>query len=106
MKKQVLSFSVIALFGLLALASTVNKMHYGAFNYNNLVEDKKERKNYVELNDGTKVFGDQISWKSGLLLKDQIRIDDQKFKMSEVRGYRQGLTYFGRLNGVFIKRIV
>ena len=85
-RKNLLSLFCVGAFVLLALASTVNKIHYGAFNYNNRVEDPKEKENYLVKEDGTRVYGKDIRWKSGILTKDQIQIDDQKFKMSEVVG--------------------
>ena len=105
-RKNLLSLFCVGAFVLLALASTVNKIHYGAFNYNNRVEDPKEKENYLVKEDGTRVYGKDIRWKSGILTKDQIQIDDQKFKMSEVVGYRKGDSYYGRLGAEYIKRIV
>jgi uncharacterized protein YxeA len=106
MKKHLFSFSAVIIFIFLALASQVNKIHYGAFNYDNRVEDKSDTRNYLEQNDGTRIYGQKIMWKSGLLAKDQIQIDKQKFKISEIRGYRMGDTFFGRLRNEYIKRIV
>ena len=105
-KKNLLSFCAVIAFVILALASKVNQIHYGAFNYSNRVEDRTENKNYLVKNDGTKIYGESISWKTGLLVKDQIKIDDQKFKISEILGYRNGDTYYGRLGKEYIKRIV
>src|SRR5215469_6945884 len=104
--KHLLSFSCIIVFAFFALASRVNKIHYGAFNYSNRVEDPNDRKNFLELNNGTHVYGNKISWKAGLFVKDQIKIDDQKFKLSEVRGYQKDQVYFGRLGNDYIQRIV
>jgi hypothetical protein len=58
------------------------------------------------LNDGTKIYGEKIIWKTGIFVKDQIKIDDQKFKIPEVRGYQTGGVYYARLRNDFIKRIV
>src|SRR5687768_4899081 len=106
MNKQLLSVITVFLFAFFALGSKVNQLHYGAFNYNNHVEDKKEKRNYLEMNDGTKIYGRDIRWKSGLVVKDQIQIDGQKFKIDEVRGYREGQTYYGRLRNEYLQRIV
>jgi len=106
MIRNLLSFAVVILFVFLGLASAVNKMHYGAFNYNNKVEEKSDEGNCLIKNDGTKIYGRKIDWQSGLIVKDQIKIDDQKFKISEVRGYRDGDKYFGRKGNKYIKRIV
>ena len=106
MNKNLLSLMAVIVFVFLGLASAVNKMHYGAFNYNNKVEGKSGEGNYVVKNDGSKIYGKKVEWKSGLILKDQIRIDDQKFKISEIRGYRDGDEFFGRKGNEYIKRIV
>lgn len=106
MKKNVLSIAVVAFFLVLALASRTNKIHYGAFNYQNHVEDLKEKRNYLVANDGSRIYGEKISWKSGLLSKDQIQVDGQKYKISEIIGYRDGNSYYGRLKNGYIKRIV
>lgn len=104
--RQLLSAAIVTLFLLMAIASKVNKIHYGAFNYNNMVEPASEQGDYLELNDGTRIHGNKIKWKSGLLVKDQIQADDQKFKITEVKGYYQGGIYYGRLGKEYIKRIV
>ena len=104
--KNLLSGTCLIVFSLFALSSAVNKIHYGAFNYGNRVEDPSDTKNFLVMNDGTKVYGEKISWKTGLIVKDQIKIDDQKFKISEVRGYQTSQTYYGRLKHTYIRRIV
>jgi uncharacterized protein YxeA len=106
MKRHLLSVMVLVVFALLALASRVNRIHYGAFNYGNRVEDQSDTKNFLVMNDGTKVYGEQIDWQSGFLLKNQIKIDDQKFKIADVRGYQKNQVFFGRLGKTYIKRIV
>lgn len=106
-KQIFLSCCTLAIFVFLAVASSsINKIHYGAFNYGNRVEDPLEKKSYVLLNDGTKIYGEKISWKSGTFTKDQIKIDDQKFKMNETRGYMESGVFYTRLRNVYIKRIV
>ncbi|MGZ3957820.1 MAG: hypothetical protein ACXVBT_08035 [Flavisolibacter sp.] len=106
MRKNLLSATCVILFAMLAMASAVNKIHYGAFNYNNNVEDKEDTRNYIVKNDGTKVYGNKVTWKSGFLTKDQIQIDDQKFKITEVSGYQKDKTYYGRFGKEYIQRIV
>ena len=106
MRKNFLSALCIICFFLLAVASKVNKIHYNAFRYTNKVEEPSEKGNYLMMNDGSKVYGDKISWQNGLLLKDKIKIDEQSFKINEVMGYRQGDQFYGRLKNSYIKRIV
>lgn len=105
-RKNLLSICVLIVFAFFALSSAVNKIHLGAFNYSNRVEDPKDPGNYLLMNDGTKVYGGKITWKSGLLVKDQIKIDDQKFKITEVRGYQANRVFYGRLRNDYIQRIV
>ncbi|MBL7751464.1 MAG: hypothetical protein JNN29_08765 [Chitinophagaceae bacterium] len=104
--KHLLSLLAVGFFVFLALASKVNKIHYGAFNYKNAVEEKSEKGDYLDLTNGTRVYGKNIQWKSGLLVKDVVKIDDQSFKFGEVKGLRMGDTYYGRLGKTFIQRIV
>ena len=103
-------YSIIAAVAFLFIAAgsaKVNKIHCGAFNYNSSSgEVNKESESYVLLNDGTQITGKKISWKSGLIVKDQIRIDDQKFATRETRGYFSNGQYFGRYGSSYIKRIV
>jgi hypothetical protein len=105
-RKNLLSLCCVSFFILLALASTTNKISYGAFNYGNRVEDMSEKSNYLEKNDGSRVYGEKIKWKSGLLVKDQIQIDGEKFPITEIRGYRQDDSYFGRYKNEYVHRIV
>ena len=106
MKKQLLSFVALVVFILFALASAVNKIHVNAFNYSNKVEEPSEKGNYLLKTDGTKIYGDKIGWKSGVLVKDQVKIDDQSFDFSEVKGYMKDNVYYTKKGNEFIKRIV
>jgi len=105
-RKNLLSVLVITVFVFLGLGSAVNKIHMGAFEYDTSKEEKSEQGNYIVKNDGTKVYGTKIKWKSGLFVKDRIGIDDHVFKINEVRGYQDGKTFYGRLGNEYIKRIV
>src|SRR3954469_15926037 len=105
-RKNLLSALSVAAFVLLALASTTTKYSANNFNLGNRVEDLKEKGNYIMMNDGTRVYGQEVKWKSGLLVKDQIQVDDEKHKISEVIGYRSGNTYYGRSGNTYVKRIV
>jgi hypothetical protein len=105
-KKHILSLCCLSVFIFLALASRVNKLHYGAFYYGNRVEDPADTRNYIQMNDGKKIYGEKISWKAGLLVKDQIKIDDDKYKILDVRGYQDKQIYYGRLKKEYIQRIV
>lgn len=105
-KRHLLSFCILALFALLAAASArINKIHCGAFNYHNVRESSGDR-NYVELRDGRKVYGEDISWKTGLLVKDMIKVDGEKFPIRETRGYYRRGIYYGQLGTGYAKRII
>jgi hypothetical protein len=104
--KHLLSGCVLIVFALFALSSRVNRIHLGAFSYSNRVEDSSDTRNYLMLNDGTKIYGGKVGWKSGMLVKDQIKIDDQKYKISEVKGYQDKQVFYVRLKNIYIQRIV
>jgi len=105
-KAHVLSGLALVLFSILAVSSTVNKIHLGAFNYSNAVESSADTGTYLLTNDGTKIYGSRIEYTFGLLAKKQIKIDDQKFKSAEIKGYHTNGAYFGRLGNEYIRRIV
>jgi len=86
-------------------SAQVNKIHCGAFSIESTGEDQKHE-SYVEMDDGTKVFGDGVTWKSGLIVKDQIKIDNKTFKIKETRGYFSNGSYFGRIGNSYARRIV
>ncbi|MCW3074399.1 MAG: hypothetical protein JWP69_1468 [Flaviaesturariibacter sp.] len=101
-----MSLLAFAAFLVMAIASKVNHIHTGAFNTNVQVEDKKESGSWIVKNDGTKIKGDKINWKSGLLLKKEVVIDKEKHKSADVRGIMVDHVYYGRMGNEFIKRIV
>jgi hypothetical protein len=106
-RKHLASFFILIVFFTLAVSSSrVNKLHYGAFVYTNNVEGDEYGKTYLVDNLGTKIYGKEINWKSGLLTKNQIRIDNDKYKIAEIRGYMDHGVYYGRLKNEYIKRIV
>src|ERR1700758_1522737 len=92
-KSNLLSFCVLAVFAIAALGSEVAQFHDGSFNRYTSVENSSDKRNYLLENDGTKIYGNKIVWNSSLLGKDEIRIDDQKFKMKDVKSYYQDGTF-------------
>jgi len=104
--QQLMSLAVMALFMLLAAGSAkINKIHCGAFNYYDKSEEASGR-GYVLLRDGKKVYGDEISWKSGLVVKDQIKVDGEKFRIKDTRGYFYNGQYYGQVGANYAKRII
>lgn len=107
-KKNILSCTVAIAFLFMAAGSAkVNKIGCGAFAYTPSNESKEESDYYVLLNDGTKVFGDKkVKWQSGLIVKDIIKVDDQKFAIKETRGYFANGVFFGRYGHEYVRRII
>lgn len=105
-KKNLLSVCTIFIFSVLAIGSAVNKIHMGAFNTSKSTEKETDNRDYLLKNDGTKIYGNKVTWKSGLLTKDQISIDDQKFKIPDIMGYKSEGLYYGRLGKEYIQRII
>jgi hypothetical protein len=104
--KHFYSFIVAGIFVIVAAGSAkVNKIHCGAFSKEPSGEERAEG-GYVLLNDGNKVYGDKVKWKSGLIVKDQIKIGDEKFRIKDTRGYFINGVYYGRLGNSYAKRIV
>lgn len=68
--------------------------------------DNGAKENYLVKNDGTKIYGNKVNWQGGLLLKKSISIDGQSYPISEIRAYKTGKEFYGRLNGTYVKRIV
>jgi hypothetical protein len=98
---------VAVLFMLIAGASSQgNKIYCGAFSYSNIGEDQNESRSYLEKNDGTRLYGEGISSKTGQLVKDFIKIGDEKFRVKEIRGYFSHGYYYGRFNNGYAKRII
>ncbi len=105
-QKHFLSLAILVFFFFIATSSAVNKIHYGAFNYYNRVENEKDDKNHLVLNDGEQIYGDKINYRNGLFSKDQIKIDNHKFAIKEVKGYQEDGVYYGRFKNEYIPRIV
>ena len=104
--KNFYSFVAILLFMILAAGSArVNKIHCGAFSTTPSGEDMMAD-SYVLLRDGTKVHGEGISWKSGALVRDQIKIGDKTFKINETQGYFKDGIYYAQLGSDYAKRII
>lgn len=105
-KRNLFSALAAAVFLTLAAGSSgVNKIHCGAFSRMPNGEST-DRQNYVELHDGSKVYGKSIKWKTGLLVKDQIKIDDIAHHIKETRGYFSNGIYYGRLGNSYAQRLV
>ncbi len=70
------------------------------------VEEKSIEGNYILMEDGSRIHGKKVTWKSGILAKDQVKIDDEKFPMRDVKGYMANNIFYIKKGNEFIKRIV
>lgn len=91
---------------MLTISCNVYKFRCGSFNTEDLKDESGNSRNFILKNDGTKVYGDKITYQYGALLKKEITIDKQTFNSAEVRGYQAKGVYYGRVGGRFVKRIV
>jgi hypothetical protein len=105
--KNLISLCCICFFIILAIgSSSTAALNSSSFNLRNKVEDRTVKGNYLVTNEGTKISGKEIRWKSGFLTKDQIIIDGEKYKMADIKGYREDDIYYERLGIEYIRRIV
>src|SRR5689334_5025062 len=79
----------------------VGEFNSESFDSNRYPENIEDMRPYVEMNDGSKVFGKGISIKNS-----DVTIEDKKFKNSEIRGFFNGTNYYATHKAQFIKRIV
>lgn len=110
--KHLLSGLCLVVFTLLATSSGMFKgmknNTFGKFNTNNIVEDTTDKRNYLVMADGAKMYGNKITWKSNLLGKPQVTIDDNKYKVDEVKAYMDNGVYYLKREGktIFMRRII
>ena len=103
--KNLLSCCVLLVFFIMGVASTATGPGV-RFEYNRKTETDPVNKIFLVKNDDSRVYGKEVRWKSGLLVKDQIRIDDEAFKIKEIKGYFENGTYYGRLGNTYIQRVL
>ncbi|MBO9205279.1 MULTISPECIES: hypothetical protein [Niastella] len=105
MKKLFFLLTLFA-FLMLAVGCNVYKLKCETFNNQAAPVDSVNSRNFILKNDGTKVYGDKITYQYGVILKQKITIDNQTFNTPEVRGYQAKGVYYGRIGGKFAKRII
>ena len=103
--KKSLSIICVLFFILLAMSSSKN-MGVGFFYKNDMVEDASDTRNYLEKNNGDKVYGDKILLRSKMLKKDKIAIDGQEYNLPDIIGFRESNVYHGRYGGGYFQRVV
>jgi hypothetical protein len=107
MSKNLLSFFVITVFALLAVASAAKKkLVSNSIAHTSSKETVAENGNYVIKNDGTRLDGADIKWSFNSLGHSWVKVDGQKFDSEEIRGIRTGSVYYGRVPGGFAQRII
>jgi hypothetical protein len=107
--RNFLSFVSVVLFFIVAVASKTTKLNQlpvASITKHGQVEDTLGNKNFVEKTDGKKIYGGNISWKKGALVKDVVEIDNQKIPFSQVKGYMLGGNYYRLLDGEMVQRII
>ncbi|HMO61838.1 MAG TPA: hypothetical protein PKC39_12550 [Ferruginibacter sp.] len=106
MKKQnLLSLIACTFFIYLAFACTVHKKLWCDSMDANVKADE-ETENFILFNDGNKIAGEKIAFKSGTLTKDVIMIDKDKYPIAETRGFKSNGIFFGRYKNTYAKRII
>jgi hypothetical protein len=65
-----------------------------------------EEQSYVELKDGKKVYGNDISWQTGSLVKNVIKVNGTVYNIDDTRGYFSKGIYYHRYKSEYIKRII
>ena len=105
--KNLLSVLVVSTFLFLALASSPTKyMSPDTFSKQYIKVEDEDNRNYLQKNDGTKIYGNEIKWQSGSFVKDLIIMDGEKYQIADIRGYKKNNSYYGRLTRSYMKRLV
>jgi hypothetical protein len=88
------------------MASAGSRVFTHPFNTVTRVEDPEETRNYLLMNDNSKVYGDKIILRSPLFSKEYLKIDDQKFQAKYVQAYFENGIYYKRFGAQYIRRII
>ena len=88
--KSKFEYPLILIFTFVLLAQETKSqwktIQCSSFSLRSYGEDSTDKRNYLELIDGTKVYGQEISWQRGLG-KNEVKIDDKRYDFKDVRGY-------------------
>lgn len=104
-KKNFFSLAACVFFIYLALAcKSSNKLWCGSMNTN--VKPDSELENFVVFNDGSKIVGENISYRTGTFVSDQIKINEEKYKIVDTRGFKTSGIFYGRVGKDYAKRII
>jgi len=107
-KKNLYSILASVFFLVIAAGSSqVNKIRCGEFSLKPNGENNTDHRNFVELFDGTIVYGSEVSMSKGtLFVKDNVKIDNNKYNLKDVKAYFDDGVYNLQHNGNFYRRIV
>ena len=105
------SVSVIAMLTITVLIiSSCGSNKFNCYSFNTgfvKVDNPAYKDDFLEKNDGThiSVKGD-LSWKSGLLYKDELMVNNVKYKIADIKGYQENGTYFLRRKKEYVGRML
>jgi len=99
-------FAPMCMFFVIACGGIKNELVTVSFDGRRSVEGPATAQNYLLKHDGSKVYGSKIKGRSGDLIKDWISIDNEKFKMSEIAGFKEDSTFYFRINNRYTPRVV
>jgi hypothetical protein len=63
-------------------------------------------KSYILLNDGTKVYGNLVSWSGGLASNHEVEIDKKKYKIKDTKGYVQSGLFYHRVENKYAANFI
>jgi len=109
-KKNVLSLLIVCGFILTALGSKVvglklNTFHI-VFNPRDFDNETSEKGNYIILNGGSFVYGEKITYSTGIIGKGNVKVDGQKYEYPDVVAMFVGNTYFRKIGKEFANRVM
>jgi hypothetical protein len=104
--KHLLSLSALALFLLLAAASSKKTLGCGAFDSRAAYGRDKDTRQLLWLKDGSQLEGERLVVQSGLLVRDGVKLDGTMYKFDEVAAYQRNGKYYKRFDRFFGERLV
>jgi hypothetical protein len=106
MKKISKTFLSAAVILFISLSFGSCTPYTGTFKYTQHAENPADSGNFLVKNDGNRIYGNEITWKSSSFTHGTINIDNQQFGMADVRGYMKKGIYYGLFRGTYIQRIL
>jgi hypothetical protein len=101
--RQVLSIFTIIIFGLLAIGCA-RELHMSFNNTTKPPTPHSDTSNYLIHNNGSKIYGKNISY--GTFLGKNIKIDNQKFSLKDIKGYVEDNVYYLQYGEIFRRRFI